>query len=122
MINEITFTHALLIALSALPATRVWRQNVGSVPIRNAQGKPIGRFDAGPPVGAADISGITTQGRRLEVELKMPGGRVRDGQDAWARMILGFGGVYVRVTYDGALTLERNTELAVALIREAIER
>lgn len=118
--NEITFTRALLIALSHLPGTRVWRQDCGSIPVRDARGRVIRHFDAGPPEGAADISGITTRGRRLEIELKMPGGKLREGQRAWARMVTELGGVYLHVQYNPDLDLDGNVCRAVDHIAEAI--
>lgn len=80
--------------LSRLPHVRVHRQNVGSVPVRGAQRW----FHAGPPPGAADISGIIGgEGWRLEIECKVEGRKRRAEQIAWSEVMIGLGAVYLHV-------------------------
>ena len=45
--------------------------------------------------GQADISGILSDGRRLEIECKTSTGRQSAKQRAWQRMIEKYGGVYI---------------------------
>jgi hypothetical protein len=79
-------------------------------------------FRAGPPTGAADISGITRLGIRLELELKTRHGRRTPEQKNWVAFIERFGGVYVLVTYDDRLPLAENLGHAVRLVLDAITR
>jgi len=79
---------------------RVWRQNVGvAVPLtptvraalRNIEHRIV-RF--GIP-GAADLTGILPDGRRLEVEIKTAIGRQSQQQERFEAMITRFGGLYI---------------------------
>jgi hypothetical protein len=63
---------------------------------------------------------LTTRGRRLEIELKMPGEKRTRAQLNWARMIAALGGVYVLVEYDPTLDLPANVARAVAQIVAAL--
>jgi hypothetical protein len=45
--------------------------------------------------GQADISGILVGGRRLEIEVKGPTGRMSDQQRKFRAMIECFGGLYI---------------------------
>ena len=45
--------------------------------------------------GQADLTGLLCDGRRLEVEVKSPGGRQSAAQIAFQREIERFGGVYI---------------------------
>lgn len=113
-VNEIDFTHHVIAALGSRPDMRAWRQNVGAV-------KVAGRvFHAGPPRGAADITGIIEGGRRLEVELKMHGGKLRPEQESWRRMVLTFGGVYVLYEYDDSKSLDDNVEACVLEVHRCV--
>jgi hypothetical protein len=119
--NEVTFTKLLLVELSRLPGVRVWRQNCGRIPVRDHRGKILRVFDAGPPVGAADVSGIVRpEGFRLEVELKMPGGRRSAEQTRWAEFIAAAGGVYVLARFDQARSLADNLADATRAVADAI--
>ena len=119
---EAVFQQHLLFALSQLTSCRCWRQNSGSVLVRDARGKPLRVFRAGPPNGAADISGVVNDGRRLEVEVKAAGGRRSPAQIAWAAFMQRMQAVYVCVPFDDALALDENVKLAVADVVNAIAR
>lgn len=117
---EATFQDALLQALNAPGrATRVWRQNVGTVVRRDRRGRQTGVFHAGPPKGAADLSGIA-HGLRLEIECKSARAGWTVEQQRWCDFIRARGGVYVLVRYHDELSLEQNVEAAVAAIDGAI--
>lgn len=95
-VSEAEFQRALLIVLSAIPGVRVWRQNTGVVPVRDRNGVAERVFRAGPPKGAADITGIVEPcGWRLEVEVKSALGRVSREQSAWGAMIERMGGIHM---------------------------
>lgn len=120
--NEIDFTKHALIALRQVDGVRVWRQNCGEIPIRDQRGNIIRYFDAGPPKGAADISGgVSPHGRRLEIELKMPRGKRTAEQINWAEFCQRMGFVYVLCTYVEAQTLAENCDRLVRLVAAAIE-
>jgi hypothetical protein len=111
---EIPFMRELMLALGSHPALRIWRQNTGKIPVRDRSGKVLRIFDPGVPNGAADISGIVrSSGKRIEIETKAEDGVQSDEQKRWQRMIEAFGGIYVLVTYDEALSLEANIQNAV---------
>ena len=79
---------ACLSALKALGYC-VWRQNVGVVKIE-------GRYVKFGTTGAADITGMMLDGRRLEVETKRRKGGVQSpDQKAFQAMIEASGGVYI---------------------------
>lgn len=89
--SESTYQARLMLALTKIPGVRVHRQNVGSVPVQGASRW----FHAGPPVGAADISGIVgPEGWRIEIECKVRGRLRRREQIAWAEMMTQLGAVY----------------------------
>lgn len=120
--EEIPFMRHLMIALGSRPELRIHRQNCGSVPVRNRTGKVVRHFDAGPPNGAADISGIVRgSGRRIEIETKAEDGELSPAQERWRDMIVEFGGIHVTITYDESKTLESNIDDSVSRILEAIE-
>lgn len=79
-------------ALKGRTDLRAWRQNVGL--FQTLDGKR--RVYCGVP-GAADISGILADGRRLEIETKThrPGSEQFEQQRIYEKMILDFGGVYI---------------------------
>jgi hypothetical protein len=103
--------HAILSAWGATPHLRLWRANVGVGWFVN--GQPARRTDPGAyPVkfgleGQADLTGLLTDGRRLEVECKTARGRQSEAQQRFQAMIERFGGVYVLARsvadVDGAL-------------------
>jgi hypothetical protein len=121
VVDELAFMDRLMLAIGARDDLRVWRQNVGTVLRRNETGEKIGVFRAGPPKGAADISGIVRpEGWRLEIETKARAGRRSVEQLRWARFIAESGGVYVLASYTEHLGLERSVEHAVDAIERAI--
>lgn len=74
----------------------VWRQNTGVAKYEGEGGKArIVRFNV---PGAADITGMLRgSGRRLEVEVKKPGGTQTAEQKAFQRAVEAAGGVYLVV-------------------------
>lgn len=76
------------VAFGALPWLRLWRVNVG---VAKTPGGQMMRF--GIP-GMADLTGIVACGRRLEVEVKGPDGRLSQEQVAWGRCIKSLGGLH----------------------------
>lgn len=109
-------------------ATRVWRQNVGTVQLRDRTGKRTHQFSAGPKPGAADLSGIAkvsiggkSLGVRLEIEVKVLH-EWTDDQKNFALAIEGLGGIYVLVKYDKSLTLAANVSAGVAKVDDAIAK
>lgn len=73
----------------ALPWLRLWRVNVGAAKMPTGQ---VMRF--GLP-GMADLTGLVACGRRLEVEVKGPEGRLSKQQEAWGRCITALGGLWI---------------------------
>lgn len=96
---EAWIVYEILKAWGAHPRLRVWRANVGVGWFAN--GQPARKGDPGAyPVrfgvkGQWDISGILDDGRRLEIECKRPGKKLRHEQETWGRMIRRFGGVTI---------------------------
>lgn len=88
MATEKQLQHEILRVFGTRPDLRIWRANVGVARI----GRRVVRF--GVP-GQADITGILPNGRRLEIEVKAPGGRQSEDQVNFQRMIERFGGLYV---------------------------
>jgi len=90
-VSEHAFQSRLLLALSKVPGVRAWRQNVGTV--RTADNR---FFRAGPPKGAADISGIIgPEGWCLQIECKAKGKDRSPAQEAWGAAMTALGGVYL---------------------------
>ena len=98
----------ILLAVGSRPDVRLWRANtgVGVTP----DGARIVRF--GIP-GQADLSGLLIDGRRLEIEVKMPGRTQSEAQLMFGEMILRYGGVYL---------LAHSVEEALAGVTAAIAR
>lgn len=87
--TETDLVNDILLEFGARPDLRIWRQNTGAA--RTSRGALV-RF--GIP-GQADISGILSNGRRIEIECKSPHGRQTQEQRSWQAMIERFGGLYV---------------------------
>lgn len=85
---------------------RLWRANAGGAYDRH------GRYVQFGEPGQADLSGILAGGRRLEIEVKTPGGSQSDEQRFFGEMILRFGGIYV---------VARSVEDAVAAVEAALK-
>ncbi len=119
--DEVVFMRHLLLALGRHPSLRVWRQNVGHVPVRDARGRVVRVFNAGPPKGAADLSGyVCPEGWRLEIEVKADQTPLRPEQETFARNVRRGGCVYVLVREDEAQSLEANLADAVSSVEHAI--
>jgi hypothetical protein len=117
---EQDFLENLMLALGQRLDLKCWRQNTGQVNTIH-RGKVTGVFRAGPPTGAADVSGIVgPEGWRLEIELKGAKTKVRDPQIAWGEMISSRGGVHTQIRYDEAMTMQENIESAVHAVDAAI--
>ena len=121
--SELEFQGEVLLALGARRDVRLWRQNVGSVPVRNERGVLLRYFHAGPPTGASDLSGIVRpEGWRLELEFKSAEGERSPEQERWAAMVEGGGGVYALLAYDASLSRVDNVAAAVLAVEAAIAR
>ncbi len=68
-----------------------WRNNTGGVYTKSG-----GFYRFGMP-GQADITGLLPDGRRLEVEVKRPGGKQTGIQKAFEKKIIASNGVYLLV-------------------------
>lgn len=76
------------------PTIRAWRQNTGA--FKSESGSFV-RFGV---VGQGDISGIIgPHGRRLEIEVKVLGGKQSKHQKSFQEMIQKMGGLYI-LAYD----------------------
>lgn len=118
---ELDFMSELMLALGRHPDVTLWRQNVGKVVVRNRAGKALRTFNAGPPKGAADISGfVKPEGWRLEIETKGARGKRSEDQERFANNVTRGGCIYVLADYQRDLDLETNVKRAVALVEAAI--
>lgn len=114
--SEATYMNELMLAMSRRLPVRCWRQNAGEFRLAS------GHFAKAAPKGAADITGVVRpEGWRLEVEVKGAGGRLREGQDAWAERCAEWGCVYALVGYDPTRPLAANVDRGVGLVADAIE-
>lgn len=119
-ITETDFRKHLLLRLGQSRDYRVWAQNCGKIIIPQKDGSKRA-FNAGPPDGASDISGIVCpEGWRIEYELKGPKTRVTDAQLNWEQRMLDLGAVYARYRIDADLGLNENLDAAVRTLDEAI--
>lgn len=100
----------LLLAFGTRRELRLFRQNSGLVKVRDRA------IQVGPAPGCADLTGITSDGRRVEVEVKSAAGRQTKQQQSWERFIRGFGGVYVLVKVNPRLSDDENVNAAVTEI------
>lgn len=120
-VEELDFQAHVMLALGARADLRIWRQNVGSIAVRDRSGKIQRSFHAGPPKGASDLTGLVKpHGLRIEIELKADGKEPSEAQRHWRAMIEAFGGLYVVLAYDDALSLEANVDAAVTTVERAI--
>jgi hypothetical protein len=90
--SEQIIQQNIMLALGRRTDLRIWRQNTGTA--RSHDGKRVIKFGV---VGGADISGLLRGGRRLEIEVKAPGGVQSEDQKRFQQMIERFGGVYLLV-------------------------
>lgn len=106
---EAQFQAEIMLCIGSLDYVRCWRQNAGGVTFER-RGK-VQRFRSGVPNGAADISGIVRpDGRRLEVEVKGPHGRLTKEQEAWGEFITSCGGIYLPAKYKPQHTMNENVD------------
>jgi hypothetical protein len=111
----------LLLALGRRPDMRLWRQNVGKVPVRDRTGRTERVFSTGVPKGAADLSGyVRPEGWRLEIEVKGPGGKRSPEQAVFAQLVAAGGCVYVLVAYDASQSMGDNVARGVRLVEAAV--
>jgi hypothetical protein len=106
-VKENEIQARIIAAIGSRPDVRIWRANTGAAQMANGQ---FVRF--GIP-GQADLSGITADGRRLEIEVKSATGRLRPDQIAFGTMIRKFGGIYI---------VARSVEEAIRRLNAAILR
>jgi hypothetical protein len=106
-VREKPVQNAILRWFSTQRAVRVWRQNTG---VASYGAGPHRRTVAYGVPGAADITGILPDGRRLEVEVKSPTGTQSDAQRAFGAMITKHQGVYI---------LARSVDDVIEGLREA---
>jgi hypothetical protein len=120
-VSEHEFMRRLMLALGRRPDMRIWRQNVGSIPVRDDHGRIVRVFHTGVPKGAADISGyVRPEGWRLEIEVKGPNGVRSTEQETFARLVTQGGCVYALVGYDAARTMRENVAAGVRLVERAL--
>lgn len=90
--NETAIVRAIIDAVNASGIALVWRQNTGAAKATYGGRTRFIRFGV---VGAADITGyIRGSGRRLEIEVKRPGGKTTASQDYYGRAINEGGALY----------------------------
>ena len=87
-VTERQVQHAILREFGTRSDMRLWRANAGAARI----GRRFIQF--GIP-GQADLTGILTGGRRLEIEVKSATGRQAPDQRAFQALVERFGGLYV---------------------------
>jgi len=112
METEKQIQNEILREFGTKPEYRLWRQNVGkAVPFSFLHGiraellkgnftKALALIESPPVIsfgqrGQADLSGIYSDGRRLEIEVKAPGGTQSKEQKVFERTIKRFGGIYI---------------------------
>ena len=96
MMLEADVLREVLAEFAGDPRIRIWRAAVGRVQT------PTGVWVSFGQPGQADLSGIIVgSGKRLEIEVKRPGGRLRARQAAFGEAIRRAGGVYAVVTSAG---------------------
>lgn len=83
-----------MLLLGAKPYLRIWRQNTGAA-VYMAGGKK--RFVRYGVPGGGDVSGIFACGKRIELEVKDVGGRLRPEQKNFGAMIASMNGLYAVV-------------------------
>jgi hypothetical protein len=120
--TENDFRKYLVVRCGARPGYRIWIQNCGSIPVKDERGNTLSYFDAGPPNGAADISGIVIpEGWRIEWELKGPRTKITPAQVNWRKRMEEYGAVTPFYRIDKDHDLEWNLAAAERMLDEAIE-
>jgi hypothetical protein len=119
--TETEFRKHLILHIGARRRYRVWPQNCGKILIAQKGGTKRA-FDAGPPKGAHDISGIVTpEGWRIEFEIKGEVTPVTTEQERWATLMQEMGAVVAFYRIDRSRSLEENLDRAAYALDEAIE-
>ncbi len=118
---EAAFMRRLMLALGRRSDLRLWRQNVGSVPVRDTSGRTLRVFSSGAPKGAGDLSGyVRPEGWRLEIEVKGPRSKRSRDQEIFAQLVAAGGCVYALVAYDAAQSMAANVARGVRAVEAAI--
>lgn len=86
--SESTILRDVMIAVSRLPETMIWRNQTGALHDRQ------GRLVTFGLVGSADIIGVH-KGRALAIECKAPRGRQSVPQQRFERAWKAAGGIYI---------------------------
>ena len=94
-LKEKDILKACLDYLAYSKAGELWRQNSGAM-VSEYHGKK--RFMRFGKTGCADITGILKDGRRVEIEVKGPGGKQSPAQKEFQIMIEKNHGLYILVT------------------------
>lgn len=87
--NEKQIQDAILRHFGKRPDMRLWRQNTG---VGFYSGGRVVRYGR---VGAADLTGLLAGGRRIEIEVKGPTGRLTPQQCKYGKEIEQYGGIYI---------------------------
>jgi hypothetical protein len=119
--TETEFRKHLILHIGARCGYRVWPQNCGKIIISQKNGTKRA-FDAGPPKGAHDISGVVTpEGWRIEFEIKGEDTPVTSEQERWAALMQAMGAVVAFYRISRSRSLEENLDRAAYALDEAIE-
>lgn len=86
--SEAQLVSQILLRCGSLPNVRLWR----SQPL--VARTKTGRVLRALPVGFPDLSGITSTGRFIGLEVKTPTGRVSQEQAAFGAMLVKWGACY----------------------------
>jgi hypothetical protein len=83
----------------------VWSQEAVTFVIRDEETRDVEYVKrAGPPKGAADITGIIKpEGWRLEIECKIGSRKRSPQQDRWGEFVQSFGGIYILLSSDNTV-------------------
>jgi hypothetical protein len=118
--TETEFRAHLVPRLGQSRSYKIWPQNCGKIIIPQKDGSKRA-FNAGPPDGASDISGIVCpEGWRIELEIKGPLTVVSDDQLNWEQRMLDAGAVYARYRIDAKRGLNENLDAAERALDDAI--
>lgn len=121
-VRELRYMNDLQGALGCLRELHVHRQNVGTVKIRDAIGHVTGVFRAGPPKGAADLTGwVIPEGWRLEIETKAEDTVQSSSQLSFQAACARGGVIYVLARFNPSMTISENVSAAKASVFSAIE-
>lgn len=117
---EAEYLEALRVAFGSRSDVRIWRQLVGNFWTRygDSDFRPV---RTGPPKGAADLSGLVKgSGRRIEIEVKGPKGKLRPEQEQFKKNMEEWGVLYMLCVYDDSMTIEENVMKEVRRFEELL--